>query len=161
MLYLWGGLCSSASLAIFYTLTYRIMFNSKHNTTKIREIVMGCNIWFRILVALGDHPNKVSFQWWSPSFFTLSRIPCNFSVSWWTVIRVLCPFFWICSSNWFKSSCCNSLLTNVRLVPIGVGDRSSYDVWLACSNWWVVVVVESPSLEIFKTCLDKVLCSLL
>lgn len=62
VLYMQGSLWNSVThLAIVHSLTYRIVFNNKHNTTEISKLIMG---WSRVSVTVGDHVNQVSHWHW-------------------------------------------------------------------------------------------------
>lgn len=63
VLYMQGGFWNSVThLAFLHILAYWIIFNNKYNTKEISKIIMGCSMWFRLSITVGDHMNQVSHQ---------------------------------------------------------------------------------------------------
>ena len=92
------------------------------STTVLRSMKL------KVPVAFVCRPKRVSYQWCSPSCFTLSKILLLSSALWWVVIRVLTPLFWTHSSSWRGLSCCSSFATSVRFIAMAVGYRPWFRV---------------------------------
>ena len=101
------------------TLKYSMIISSKHKHVSDNKITTGCSMRLRMPVVLGDHPRKASHHLCSPSFFTRSKTRCISSVSWWTVIKVLCPSSRARSSHWRRSSCCKNFFHQCEIPPNG------------------------------------------
>lgn len=76
---------------ILHNLMYNAIIKMKGRKVNIKRTITGCNTLLKTPVAIGNHPNNVSQQCCSPSFFTHS-ITWISSTSWGAVISLLSTF---------------------------------------------------------------------
>lgn len=100
---------------------------------------MGWHILFRTLVAIGDHPKRVSYHLCSASFLTLSMTWCISFTLWWTVTSAFCLFFLIFSNISMKSWWSKDCFTKVMFIPMGVGKCPGLgQIWEKTSKRWTL-----------------------
>lgn len=138
MLYMRGSFWNKViCLDILQTLTYKIIVNNKHNTMEMSKIIIGCSIKFRIPVTVGDHPNRTSHHWCLLPLLILFSAYCISSVSWCTLIRVLCPISHAFCRRFIRSGWWKSCLTDSsQQVLVAVHDTTCYQKQIIVSSYW-------------------------